>query len=68
MTVPVLYFADTNADLSAFEARKEKKQVYMLYTAKHAKPTAEEASRIREAFLDRCVRNGEVFAVRIEEK
>ena len=68
VTVPVLYFADTNADLSAFEARKENKQVYMLYTAKHAKPTAEEASRLREAFLDRCVRNGEVFAVRIEEK
>lgn len=68
IAVPVLYFADSNADLSAFESRKENQQVYMLYTAKGAKPAADEASRICEAFLDRCVRNGEVFAVRIDER
>ncbi len=68
VTVPVLYFADSESDLSAFDTRKENKQVYMLYTSKNAKPAADESSRIREAFLDRCVRNGEAFAVRIDEK
>ena len=68
VTVPVLYYADSEADLSAFDKRKDNELVYMLYTAKNAKPAADDVSRIREAFLDRCVRNGEVFAVRIDEK
>ena len=68
VTVPVLYFADSEADLSAFDKRKENELVYMLYTTKNAKPAADESSRIREAFLDRCVRNGEVFAVRVDER
>ena len=68
VTVPVLYFADSEADLSAFDKRKENELFYMLYTTKNAKPAADESSRIREAFLDRCVRNGEVFAVRVDER
>ena len=68
VTVPVLYYADSEAVLSAFDKRKDNELVYMLYTAKNAKPAADDVSRIREAFLDRCVRNGEVFAVRIDEK